>query len=54
VAKAYGVFNDALGCANRGSFVIDKDGVVTATFASPDLGTPRATAEYEAALAALD
>jgi peroxiredoxin len=54
VAQAYGVFNEALGCANRGSFVIDKDGVVTATFASPDLGTPRATAEYEAALAALD
>lgn len=53
VAKAYGVFNEALGCANRATFVIDKDGTVTATFASPDLATPRAKSEYDAALAAL-
>ena len=33
VAKAYGVFNDALGCANRATFVIDKDGKVVDTFA---------------------
>ena len=39
VAKEYGVFNDALGCANRASFVLDKDGVVSSTFSSPDLGT---------------
>ena len=51
VAKEYGVFNEALGCANRATFVLDKDGVVSSTFASPDLGTPRAKAEYEDALA---
>ncbi|HEY3504907.1 MAG TPA: peroxiredoxin [Actinocatenispora sp.] len=28
VADAYGVFNDAAGIANRGTFLIDKDGVV--------------------------
>ena len=28
VAKAYGVFNDTAGIANRGTFVIDRDGVV--------------------------
>jgi len=28
VAQAYGVFNDATGFANRGTFLIDKDGVV--------------------------
>lgn len=28
VAQAYGVFNDAAGIANRGTFVIDKAGVV--------------------------
>jgi mycoredoxin-dependent peroxiredoxin len=28
VASAYGVFDDSLGAALRGSFVIDKDGVV--------------------------
>ncbi|MFN8026517.1 MAG: peroxiredoxin [Acidimicrobiia bacterium] len=53
VAKAYGVFNETLGCAMRGTFVIDKDGKITATFASPDLGTPRSKSEYDAALAAL-
>ena len=51
VAQAYGVFNEALGCANRATFVLDENGVVVDTFASPDLGTPRARAEYEAALA---
>jgi peroxiredoxin len=53
VAKAYGVFNEALGCANRGTFVIDGEGTVTATFSSPDLGTARTKGEYDAALAAL-
>ena len=42
VAKAYGVFNDQLGCANRGSFVIDKNGAVSKTGNSgsdlPDAG----------------
>jgi peroxiredoxin len=28
VAKAYGVFNEKAGMANRGTFLIDKDGVV--------------------------
>jgi mycoredoxin-dependent peroxiredoxin len=28
VAKAYGVFNEASGFANRGTFLIDRDGVV--------------------------
>jgi mycoredoxin-dependent peroxiredoxin len=53
VAKAYGVFNGALGCANRSTFVIDGEGKVTAVISSPDLGTPRAKAEYEEALAAV-
>jgi peroxiredoxin len=51
VAKSYGVFNEALGCANRATFVIDKDGKVVDTFASPDLGTPREQSSYKAALA---
>jgi peroxiredoxin (alkyl hydroperoxide reductase subunit C) len=29
VAQAYGVFNDEKGFANRGTFLIDRDGVVT-------------------------
>src|SRR5215510_4954691 len=51
VARAYGVFNDAVGCANRATFLLATDGVVSSTFSSPDLGTPRARAEYEDALA---
>ena len=53
VARAYGVFNEQRGCANRATFVIDKDGKVVDTFASENLGTPRERAEYEAALAKL-
>ena len=53
VSRAYGVFNEQLGAAMRGTFVIDKEGNVASTFASPDLGTPRAKAKYEEALAGL-
>lgn len=53
VAKAYGVFNDALGCANRATFVISAEGVVVDSFASPDLGTARETSRYQDALAKL-
>ncbi len=53
VAKAYGVFNEQLGCANRGTFVIDKDGIVVDLFVSPDLGTAREKSRYDEALAKL-
>lgn len=53
VSRAYGVFNEANGAAKRATFVIYKAGKVVSTFASPDLGTPRARAEYEDALAKL-
>ena len=52
-AKAYGVFNDQVGCANRTTFVIDKSGVITAVIASGSLGQARAFEEYEKAIAAL-
>ena len=52
-ATAYGVFDPAAGCARRTTFVIDKEGVVTDTFSSPNLGTPRDKAAYEAALTRL-
>jgi peroxiredoxin len=52
-AKAYGVFNEDLGCANRASFLIDGSGTVVDTFASGDLGTPRSPARYAEALAKL-
>jgi mycoredoxin-dependent peroxiredoxin len=53
VARAYGVFNEALGCASRASFLIDGDGTVIDSFASGDLGTPREAKRYEEALAKL-
>lgn len=53
VARAYDDFNEQLGCANRATFVIDKQGVIVDVFESPNLGTPREKASYEAALAKL-
>jgi mycoredoxin-dependent peroxiredoxin len=53
VARAYGVFNEQLGCANRATFVIDKHGVVVDAFASPDLGTAREKSAYDDALTKL-
>jgi peroxiredoxin len=53
VAKAYGVFNEALGCANRATFLVGKDGKVVDTFASDNLGVARPAERYEQALATL-
>ncbi|GHH33792.1 peroxiredoxin [Streptomyces candidus] len=52
VARAYGVFDSDKGCAVRGTFVIDKDGVVrwAVVNALPDARDPDA---YVRALAAL-
>lgn len=53
VSRAYGVFNEAVGCANRGTFLIDADGVLVDTFASADLGTAREFDRYREAVARL-
>ncbi len=53
VAKAYGVFDDAVGSANRATFVIDTEGKVVDTFASPNRGTARPADRYDEALAKL-
>ena len=53
VSRLYGVFNEALGCANRTTFVIDKAGLVSALLCSEDIGSPRERADYEAAIAGL-
>jgi peroxiredoxin (alkyl hydroperoxide reductase subunit C) len=53
VSRAYGVFNEDLGAAMRGSFVIDKQGIVVGAFQSPNLTTPREKRLYEEALAKL-
>jgi mycoredoxin-dependent peroxiredoxin len=53
VAKAYGVFNEALGCANRATFLIGADGTVVDAFDTPDLGTAREQSRYAEAIAKL-
>ena len=53
VAKAYGVFNDAVGCAMRATFLIGTDGTVVDAFETPDLGTAREQSRYTEAIAKL-
>jgi peroxiredoxin len=52
VAKAYGVFNETLGAADRGTFVIDKSGVVRWTVRN-EIKDARDLADYQKALAEL-
>ncbi len=49
VATAYGVFNEALGAAERGTFVIDKDGTIVYSIHN-GLGEARDNAAYVDAL----
>jgi mycoredoxin-dependent peroxiredoxin len=53
VASAYDAFNDAVGCANRRTVVIDPNGVVADVFESGGLGESRSLASYTDALAKL-
>jgi peroxiredoxin len=53
VTKAYGVFNDLVGAANRATFLLDSAQTVRAIVASDSLGTPREFDEYLTALAAI-
>lgn len=52
VAKAYGIFDEARGCALRGTFVIDKEGILRWQVVN-GLGDARSNDDYKAALAAL-
>jgi peroxiredoxin len=53
VAKKYGVFNEDMGVATRGTFVIDKAGLVRWKVVNP-IPQARDLADYQKALAALD
>ncbi|HYK27570.1 MAG TPA: peroxiredoxin [Streptosporangiaceae bacterium] len=52
VAKSYGVFDDKIGVATRGTFIIDKDGVVRWKVVNP-IPQAREIADYQKALAEL-
>jgi peroxiredoxin len=51
-AKAYGVFEESRGCALRGTFIIDKTGLVRWTVVN-GLGAARDLNEYKKALSSL-
>lgn len=52
VATSYGIFDEAHGCALRGTFIIDKEGIIRWTVVN-GLGDARSNDDYKAALAAL-
>ena len=52
VAQSYEIFDDVRGCALRGTFVIDKEGIIRWTVVN-GLGDARSNDDYKAALAAL-
>jgi peroxiredoxin len=52
VAKEYGVFNEDRGLATRGTFIIDKEGIVRWKVVNP-IPQARDIADYQKALAAL-
>jgi mycoredoxin-dependent peroxiredoxin len=52
VAKAYGIFDEARGCAIRGTFIVDKQGILRWQVVN-GIGDARNIADYKAALAAL-
>ena len=51
-AKAYGVFNEERGCAIRGTFIIDKEGILRWQVVN-GLGDTRNIVDYKAALASI-
>jgi peroxiredoxin len=51
-ATAYQIFNEDLGCALRGTFIIDKTGVIRWAVVN-GLGDARNNGDYKAAIAAL-
>jgi peroxiredoxin len=52
VAQAYGIFNEKAGCAFRGTFIINKEGVLSWQVIN-GMGDARNIGDYKAALAAL-
>lgn len=52
-AQAYGIFNDAVGCAMRSTFLINAEGVVVDRFGTDEIGTAREHGLYKEALAKL-
>ncbi len=52
-AKAYDTFNEALGCADRTTYILDEAGIIRSALSSQDLGTARNYSDYVTALEAI-
>ncbi len=52
-AKAYDTFNEALGCADRTTYILDNDGIIRSALTSQDLGSARNYSDYVSALEAI-
>lgn len=52
VSKLYGVFKEDRGCSIRGTFIIDKSGILRWQVVNP-MGDARSASDYKAAIAAL-
>jgi peroxiredoxin len=53
VARRYGVFDDALGCATRATFLVNAKGTIVDRFGTDELRTPREPERYDEALTRL-
>ena len=51
-SKLYGIFNEDAGCAMRGTFIIDKQGIIRWSVVQ-GYGDPRNIGDYKSAIAAL-
>jgi alkyl hydroperoxide reductase subunit AhpC len=51
-SKLYGIFNEDAGCAMRGTFIIDKQGIIRWSVVQ-GFGDPRNIGDYKSAIAAL-
>lgn len=52
-ARAYGCFNDAIGAANRATFVLDEEGTVRDIITTDHILTPREFDSYTSALTSI-
>jgi alkyl hydroperoxide reductase subunit AhpC len=50
VATEYGCFNETFGYAERSTFFLDEEGVITDIVSSGELTVPREFSQYETAL----
>ena len=53
VARAYGCFDEQIGCAVRATYVLDEEGIVRAVISTENLGQAREFDSYQQALTAI-